>query len=259
MKTAEFNNKWIVITGASQGLGRVCAEYFANLGAKLILVARNEERLQEVCSNCLNSENHRWIAADLTDKDEIEKVIAKVAHITNKEIKTLVHTAGGGYGKTQPLIEYDDYLLLFKVNLLSVSELNRYIIPWMQKSNEGNIIHVGSVASTEATGSVGYNSIKTALAAYVRTLGREYAVDNIVVTGILPGGFTAPDNAMVRLQNRNPEFYQKFIDQRLPRGYMGEASELMELIRFLSSSQASMMGGCMVPIDAGEGLSYYVE
>jgi len=61
---------------------------------------------------------------------------------------------------------------------------------------------------------------------------------------------------MARLQEVNPEAYQKFIEERLPRKIMGDARELIPMLALLCSEDASMMGGCLVPIDAGEGRAY---
>ena len=64
--------------------------------------------------------------------------------------------------------------------------------------------------------------MKSALAAYVRSLGRECIKDKIIVTGILPGGFIAPGNAMERFKNKNLKEYKKFIKKRLPRKIYGQ-------------------------------------
>jgi len=126
----------------------------------------------------------------------------------------------------------------------------------MKKQGSGNLVHVASIAASESTGSVGYNTVKAALAGYVRSLGNEMACFNIIVNGILPGGFYTPDNAMGRLKANKPEVYEQFIKERLPRGKMGNAEELIPILAFLCSDAASMMSGCLVPIDAGEGKSY---
>jgi len=145
---------------------------------------------------------------------------------------------------------------LFMGNLGGAMNLNYFLLPSMMNQKSGNVIHIGSIASHEVTGSVGYNTVKSATSAYVRTIGKEMVQYGVVITGILPGGFVAKDNAMVRLKENKPEIYQEFIDERLPRGCMGDVSELIPMIRYLSSDDASMMGGCMVPIDAGEGNVY---
>ena len=140
--------------------------------------------------------------------------------------------------------------------MLGAIEINRLVVNKINKNKKLKLVHVGSISSYEATGSVGYNTVKSALAAYVRSLGRELYRKNIVVTGILPGGFIAPGNAIQRFKSRNLIEYKKFIKNRLPRGFMGTANEIIPMLLFLCSRHSSMMGGCLVPIDAGEGKSY---
>ena len=154
---------------------------------------------------------------------------------------------------------HEDFLKLFTLNLGAAAEINRLVAPEMKERRAGNLVHVGSIASSEGVGSVGYNTVKAALAAYVRSLGRELSRFNVIVTGILPGGFISPGNAMARLQENNPEAYRRFIEERLPRRIMGDAKELIPMLVILCSEDASMMGGCMVPIDAGEGVSYLAQ
>ena len=128
-------------------------------------------------------------------------------------------------------------------------------MPGMKERKQGYICHVCSIASGEAVGSVGYNTMKAALSAYVRSLGREMAPFNIVISGISPGGFKSPNGAMERLEKNNVEAYRDFVN-RLPRKRMGDAEELLPLIDLLISPGASMMGGSVIPIDAGEGHYY---
>jgi 3-oxoacyl-[acyl-carrier protein] reductase len=90
----------------------------------------------------------------------------------------------------------------------------------------------------------------------VRSLGNHLAGTGIVVTGVLPGGFTAPGNSWERLRASEPDVVERFVAERLPRGRLAEVDELVPLIAFLCSDAASMMGGCLVPIDAGEGITY---
>ena len=173
-------------------------------------------------------------------------------------IDAVLHVAGGGLGLREPLICCGDLLKLFSLNVAAAAEINRLVAPAMIEQGRGNLVHVGSVASTDAVASVGYNTAKAALAAYVRSLGNHLAAHGIVVTGVLPGGFNAPGNSWQRLRANKPEVVDRFIAERLPRGRMAEAEELVPLIAFLCSDAASMMGGCLVPIDAGEGKTYAV-
>lgn len=250
----DFHNKNILITGASKGLGAVCAREFARLGARLALVARSRDLLDEVRESCERKEEHICIVADFLNHEATEAVKKAVTFIG--EIDIAIHSAGGGLGLRDPILNVEDFDKLLTLNLKSCVEINKVLLPKMMERKLGNIVHIGSIASTQAIGSVGYNTSKAALAAYVRSLGREIAASGVVITGILPGGFIAPGNAMERLQKNNLEAYNKFINERMPRKRMALAEEILPVILMLSSSEASMMGGCMVPIDAGEGLDY---
>jgi len=250
-----MQNKKILITGASQGLGAVAARAFAERGARLVLIARSEDKLEQVRLSCRNPERHLCIAVDLLEMNNIEDAINKAQAFLGN-IDVVLHAAGGGLGLKDDFLKYEDFLKLFILNLGAAAEINRLIASEMKKRRSGYLVHIGSIASTEGVGSVGYNSVKAALAAYVRSLGRELNRFNVVATGILPGGFLAPGNAMARLQEFNPVAYKAFINERLPRQIMGDANELIPMLILLCSEGASMMGGCLVPMDAGEGRSY---
>ena len=96
---------------------------------------------------------------------------------------------------------------LYKVNVSIAAEINRLVLPSMVEQKKGFVVHVGSVASQEATASVGYNTVKASLAAYVRSLGREMAHTGVIITGILPGAFYGEDNSMFRFEYYKPEEY----------------------------------------------------
>ena len=254
---AGFLNKRILITGASKGLGAVAAKAFADWGAKLVLMARSGDVLEELRLSCRVPSDILTIPLDLMDIAQLCDGVEK-AHEYLGEIDVVIHAVGGGLGLRNELLSYHDLLRLFTLNLGIAVEINRLVAPAMKKRRSGNLVHVGSIASKEGVGSVGYNTVKAGLAAYVRSLGRELAAYHVVVTGILPGGFTGPRNAMKRLEVLKPDVYQRFVEDRLPRKIMGDAKELIPMLALLCSEDASMMGGCMVPIDAGEGRAYSV-
>ncbi len=250
-----MKNKRILITGASKGLGAVAAVALAERGARVVLFARSLDTLEAVRQSCKDPERHLSIPVNLLEMKEIQSAVSKAKEFLGG-IDAVLHAAGGGLGLKDDLLTHEDLLKLFVLNLGAVAEINRLVVPEMKERRSGNLVHVGSLASNEAVGSVGYNTVKAALAAYVRSLGRELSRFNIIATGILPGGFISPGNAMARLQEVNPNAYHRFIEERLPRKVMGAASELIPMLALLCSEDASMMGGCLVPIDAGEGKCY---
>ena len=254
----KFKDKKVLITGASKGLGYVSAKAFAGHGARLVITGRSAELLEELKCSLPNPDHHMSFVGDLTQPDQIAQLVELGENFLGG-IDIIIHCAGGGLGLKDPLLSLEDFNQLFQLNVGIALGINRLTIPKMIKKGTGNIVHVCSIAATEATGSVGYNISKSALSAYVRSLGREIADTGVIVTGILPGAFLAPLNAFVRLRDRNPEAYDRFIQEKLPRGRIGEASEIVPLLLFLSSESASMMSGCCVPIDAGEGVSFLVQ
>ena len=155
-------------------------------------------------------------------------------------------------------IKDKDLKMLLQINIGAAAEINRLVLKGKIKHQFLKLVHVGSIASNEAVASVGYNVAKSALSTYVRSLGRELYKNNVIVTGILPGGFIAPGNAMERLRKKNIKDYKKFIKTRLPRGLMGNVNEVLPMLLFLCSKHSSMMGGCLVPMDAGEGRAYQI-
>lgn len=251
------HSRRVIVTGASQGLGAAAAQALAKRGDRLVLLARSMEKLERVRQSCEFPEHHLCVSVDLLEIASLPAVILKAREFLGG-VDVVLHAAGGGLGFHNECLAADELAKLFTLNLGAAAEINRLVVPEMKERKEGSLVHVGSIASTEGVGSVGYNTVKAGLAAYVRSLGRHLAQFNIVATGILPGGFTGPDNAMVRLNAKNPAAYQNFIEERLPRKVMGDVQEIIPLLLLLCSDAASMMAGCMVPIDAGEGRSYII-
>lgn len=251
----DFKDKRILITGASRGLGWDCSLELAGQGARLVCSGRNKEKLDELKASLPNPDKHMIFSGDLVDPRVIGELILKGKEFLGG-IEIVLHVLGGGYGFRDPLLTWEQLDTLHKVNIGIAAEINRLIVPGMIKNKSGYLVHVGSIASGEATGSVGYNTMKASLAGYVRSLGRELASSGVVVTGVLPGAFYAPGNSWRRLEESKPEVVKRFIQDNLPRNKIAETEEIIPLILFLASEGASMMAGSCVPIDAGEGKAY---
>ena len=253
----DYAGKTVLITGASKGLGQVAAAAFAASGASVFMAARTEEKLEALRLSLPTPDHHRTFPADLTDPGNIGRLAnALLAGFGPPDI--VIHSMGGGLGFHDPLPTTEQLDDLFRTNLCASMELNRVLIPTMCKDGDNGryIVHVGSTASTAAIASVGYNTVKAALAAYVRSLGNEYAPTNVVITGILPGAFYAPGNSWEILEQDKPETVERFVKERLPRGMIAKSEEILPLLFLLTGSGASMMAGTCVAIDAGEGHSY---
>ncbi len=253
----EFLGKRIIVTGASRGLGAMACEALAKRGAKIAMLSRSKKEMDNLKNGLKNPSNHISIKVDLLKNNAIKLAIKKAKKFL-KQIDIVLHVAGGGFGLKENLIKDKDLKTLLQVNLGAAAEINRLVVSGKIKSQSLKLVHVGSIASNEAVASVGYNVSKSALSAYVKSLGRKLYKNNVIVTGILPGGFIAPGNAMERLKKKNIKDYKKFIKTRLPRGLMGNVNEVLPMLLFLCSKHSSMMGGCLVPMDAGEGKAYQI-
>ena len=253
----EFWGKRIIVTGASKGLGAMACKALAERGAKIVMLSRSKKKMDNLKSRLKNPSSHISIKVDLLNNNEIKLAIKKAKKFL-KQIDIVLHVAGGGFGLKERLIKDKDLKMLLQINIGAAAEINRLVVKGKIKRKFLKLVHVGSLASNEAVASVGYNVAKSALAAYVRSLGRELYKNKVIVTGILPGVFLAPGNAMERLRKKNMKDYKKFIKVRLPRALMGSVNEVLPLILFLCSKHSLMMGGCLVPIDAGEGKAYQI-
>jgi len=250
-----FKNKNILVTGASYGLGSMIAKELSKENCNLILVSRSKIKLEKVLKECKYKKKHKVIDADF---QSIESII-KMTNLIKKNYKKLdiiMHIAGGGLGVKDHLPESKEYLKVFNLNLFSIFEINRELIPLINKAKEGTLFHVGSIAATEAVGSVSYNVSKTALASYVRSLSNCVANKNISVTGINPGAFEYKDNAMNRLKKFNPNAYIDFVKNRIPSKKMPKAGSMIELIKLLVGKNSMIFSGNMISCDSGEGNFY---
>ena len=208
----DFSDKRILVTGASNGLGWVVAKEFAQRNGRLIISGRNESKLFELKALLSYPDRHTIFAGDLLELENIERLEEKCREFFG-DLDIIIHVAGGGYGFRDPLLTWEQFHKLLKINVSCAVEINRRLVPEMVKNCYGRVVHVGSIAGQEATSSVGYNTVKAALSGYVRSLGRELAGSGVVVTGILPGAFYAPGNSWRRLKENKPEVVEQFINR----------------------------------------------
>ena len=173
-----------------------------------------------------------------------------------KRLDIIMHIAGGGLGVKKHLPTSNDYLKVFNLNLFSIFEINRELIPLINQSKGGTLFHVGSIAANESLGSISYNVSKTALAAYVRSLSKSVSKKNICVTGINPGAFIYKDNAMARLKKNNLKVFKNFIKNRIPSKKMPNAKSMIDLIKLLIGKNNMIYSGNMISCDSGEGNFY---
>ena len=185
----EFNKKWILITGASSGIGKAFAERLASLGANLVLVARREALLQELAITL--KEKHR-IEAIVIPRDLSQLTAAQELFDTLQNagiiIDVLINNAGFGvYGKLHETnLERNQEML--RLNILALSSLTQLFIPGMLTKKSGIVINISSLASFFPMAKFdNYAASKAFVRSFTEALWTAYKDDGIQFLAVCPG------------------------------------------------------------------------
>lgn len=180
-----LDGKVALITGASSGIGRAIARRLSAQGLKIVLVARNSERLNELRNEL--GENAICIALDLSKADEIPSLIESAVEKFGS-IDILIENAGTFNQSDVSETDPRDIEQMIDVNLTSVILLAQAALPHMAKQKSGDILVVGSIAGvSDMRNEAVYAATKHGINAFVRSLRRQVQKDGIRVGSILPG------------------------------------------------------------------------
>jgi len=243
-----LNNKNIIITGASSGIGRQCAITFSQFGANIILVARNKEKLEQTL-NKLNKGNHITFVQDLTKYDKLEEIVATAVKNIGR-ISGFVHSAGTEMILPLKGMQPSYYEKMFAINVIAGFEIAKIISKKKYLDEKGaSFVFISSVMGILGQpGRVGYCSSKGALISGVKAMSLELAKKNIRVNCILPGVVeTEMSNEM--FQRLSEESKKEIIDMH-PLG-LGKPEDIANASAFLLSDAAKWMTGSNLIIDGG--------
>ena len=244
-----LKNNNILITGASSGIGRRCAITFSQLGANVILIARNEERLKETY-NKLDKGNHIIISQDITEYDKLEQIIKYSIGKVGK-ISSFVHSAG--IEITLPLrnMQPSYYEEIFSVNVIAGFELARIISKKKYINKEGaSFIFLSSVFGIISQPAiVAYSSSKGALISGVKSIALELASKKIRVNCISPGQIESTRMTDTIFDKLSKEEKIKRIEMH-PLG-LGKPEDIANSCAFLLSDAARWITGTNLIVDGG--------
>ena len=159
-------------------------------------------------------------------------------------------------GFKNPLLKKEEFENLFQINIGIAAEINRVFFKKMKKNS--SIIMVGSTASLQAIGSVGYNTIKYSIIAYVKSLAINMLKDKIFIYSILPGAFEGYGNAFNRLKKNNINAYRDFKKNKIFSGKINKADDYFQIVNFLISKDARLLNGSSLNVDALETNTYHI-
>lgn len=182
-----LKDKWVLITGATSGIGKACAEHFAASGSNLILTGRRKERLESLQEELTSSNGVEveFLSFDIRDREACKSAISSIVH----PIDILINNAGLAAG-TDPVDQanLDDWDLMIDTNVKGLLTITRFVSEKMRKRNSGHIINLGSTAGHEAyAGGVVYCATKFAVNAITLATKKDLHGTNIRVSAVSPG------------------------------------------------------------------------
>lgn len=249
----QLNDKVILVTGGSKGIGRAIAKAFVNEGAKVAIVARGEETLEQARAELGEV---LAIQADLTSEKERGQVTERViSHYGT--IDVLVNNAGGSNGSTTAETDLTDFHAAFELNYFSAVHLSKLVLPILKEKQSGSIINISSIFGRESGGKVTYNSAKAAMISFTKSLADEVIASGIRVNGVAPGSILHPTGNWQKRLDQDPEKMNKFVENEIPAGRFGTPEEIANVVAFLASEKASWIVGATINVDGGQSRSNF--
>ena len=251
-----IDGRLALVTGAGRGLGRSVCEALDREGVSIAAVSKGSAGLDDLRSRLTRPADHTYIQLDLETDDAAARLVEDLAQ-SGLSPDIIVNNVGGVVGSTNPLKTSSAWRKSFRLNLEIATEINDALIPDMQQRNWGRVCHISSIAALENQGTPAYCAAKAALTAYVRSLARFVAPDNVIVTAVMPGATMTDDGYWEQLERLEPDRVKSYISERMAINRLGTPSEISEAVLFLCSDAASFcVGTCMV-IDGGQGRVFY--
>lgn len=248
MKRTE--NKVVIVTGGTLGIGRETCLLLAKEGAKVAVTDVLDKEGKELTEEINQSGGvAKFWHLDVADENEVKKVYAEVVEEYGK-IDALVNNAGiAGADKPTHELTEKEWDAVMNVNVKGVFFGTKHAIPYMQKSGSGSIVNLSSIYGLVGAADLPpYHASKGAVRLMSKTDALIYAKDNIRVNSVHPGFIWTP--LVEALGKKNPEF-RKQLDSLHPIGHVGEAIDIAYGILYLISDESKFVTGSELVIDGG--------
>ena len=251
-----MRDKIVLITGASEGIGRATAELIAAEGGHVVIAARRPEPLEEtraaIAAAGGSVEAHQL---DVSDLDAFAALIADVA-ARHGRLDVLINNAMSATYKSLADLTIKDWRRDFAVNSEAVFVGTREAMKLMVAAGRGSIVNISSACGMRAmAGMASYSASKAALIHFSACAAIEGAPHGVRVNTIVPGQIATP--ATLQFQEYAPDA-AKATTESIPMVRSGKPSELANAILFLASDESSYVTGVALPVDGGKTIQLYM-
>ena len=251
--------KCAVVCGSTQGIGKSTAIKLAQMGASIVLVARNKDKLNRVLSELPvvdQSQEHEILTANFSNPDSLKEALNLYME-QEKTVHILVNNTGGPPGGPIKDAGTQEFIDAFNQHLICNHILVQSFYPLMIKANYGRVINVISTSVKQPLNGLGVsNTIRGAVANWSKTLANELGEFNITVNNVLPGATNTSrlsdivSSKAAKTNQSEKEVYHSMASQ-VPMNRIAESNEIADAIAFLASSAGSYVNGINLPVDGG--------
>ena len=240
-----LKDKTAIITGGGTGIGLATAHAFYQEGAKIILFGRRKEKLEKAVEKLGGSAI--IVQGDMTNNNDLDQLINETLN-NFKKIDILVNNAGLFNGSPLHEISDSQWDEIMDINIRSVFQLTRRVLPAMLSQKYGSIVHISSILGLIAVPQVAaYNVSKGALNQFSRSIAVEYGSSGIRSNSICPG-LIATDMTADLMKDAD---LMKEWSKEYPIGRFGKPEDVAHACLYLASDESSFVTGITLPVDGG--------
>jgi len=241
-----FQNKVVLVTGSTRGIGKGIAKSFAKEGATVIILGRNQELADqvrdEIIKEGLKAES---FVCDVTNSENVQEIVNKILD-KHKTIDILVNNAGVTKDNLLLRMSEQDWDHVISVNLKGVFNTTKIVSKVMLKAKRGRIINIASIIGIIGNaGQANYAASKAGIIGFTKSVAKEIASRGITVNAIAPGYIETDMTS--NLSGKNKEAILK----NIPLGKLGTVHDVAGLCLFLASDEASYITGQTLVVDGG--------
>lgn len=256
---AQFDNKVVLITGATSGLGATAAISLASKGAKVAITGRREEHGAKVLREIEKAGGEGlFIRTDITVRSDVEAMVARTVDRFGR-LDGAVNNAGIAGTPFTPTadISDEDWFATINTNLNAVFMSMKFEIPAILASGGGSIVNMSSMYGLIGSdiGHSAYSASKFGVIGLTKSTAIDYGDKGIRVNAICPG--FCHSEMVDPYAEAEPALFNTIITRHSAMSRMGEAQEVADVIEWLLSPQSSFVNGAAIPIEGGETTRLY--